>query len=104
MKPARVDFESILLGELWAYGPAENAECWGEMVFLRFGRIFGYQNANENSWDLKSGALRLKNKNGEPTSVYERLSMHAGRPRLLGRSLLTPGAIFRLDMIENGSG
>ena len=100
MKLTRTNLDRLLLGDVRAFGPAENDECWGRMVFLPFGRTFGYDNPNEYSWDFKSGALRLLRRDGEPTSVYESITMHNGRPRMLGRSLLSPGSIFRLERMD----
>jgi hypothetical protein len=73
---------------------------WGHMVFLPFGRTFGYHNANEHGWDFKSGALRLIRNDGEPTSVYDNVTTTNGRPRLVGKSLLSPGSIFRLERMD----
>ncbi len=100
MKLTRVNCERILFGNVWVFGPAESEESWGKMVFLSYGRIFGYDNANEYGWDFKSSALRLTRKDGEPTSIYESYTMVSGRPRMLGRSILSPGSIFRLERLD----
>jgi hypothetical protein len=97
MKLTRTNLDRVLFGDVWAFGPAETDEAWGKMVFLPNGRIFGYDNPNEYSWDFKSGALRLRRKDGEPTSIYDSVTTHNSRPRMLGRSLLSPGSIFRLE-------
>jgi hypothetical protein len=70
------------------------------MVFLPYGRTFGYDHPNEYGWDFKAGALRLKRRDGEPTSIYERVMTKDGRPILFGRSLLSPGSIFRLERMD----
>jgi len=100
MKLSRTTIERVLFGDVWAFGPAETDESWGKMVFLLSGRIFGYDNPNEYGWDFKSGTLRLRRKDGEPTSIYESVTTHNGRPRMLGRSLLSPGSIFRLERMD----
>jgi hypothetical protein len=100
MKITRANLDRLLLGDVWAFGPAESDDTWGTMVFLPSGRIFGYNNPNEYGWDFKGSALRLKRKDGEPTSIYESYTMHNGRPRMLGRSILSPGSIFRLERMD----
>ncbi len=100
MKITRSNLDRLLLGDVWAFGPAESDEIWGKMVFLPFGRIFGYDNPNEYGWDFKSGAVRLLRRDGEPTSTYSSFTLHAGRPRMLGQSLLSPGSIFRLERMD----
>jgi hypothetical protein len=100
MKLTRVTVDRLILGDVWAFGPAENDECWGRMVFLPYGRIFGYDNPNEYGWDFKAGALRLKRRDGEPTSVYVRVMTRDSRPLLLGQSLLSPGSVYRLERLD----
>src|SRR5579871_3592318 len=100
MKLTRSNLDRLLFGDVWAFGPAENDEFWGKMVFLPSGRIFGYDNPNEYSWSFKAGALRLLRKDGEPTSIYESVTTSNGRPRMLGRSLLSPGSVFRLERLD----
>jgi hypothetical protein len=100
MKITRASLDRLILGDVWIFGPAESDECWGKMVFLPYGRTFGYDNPNEHAWDFKAGALRLKRKDGEPTSIYDNVVTHNSRPRLFGKSLLSPGSVFRLERID----
>jgi hypothetical protein len=103
MKLTRVTVDRLILGDVWLFGPADSDDCWGRMMFLPYGRIFGYDNPNEYGWDFKAGTLRLKRKDGEATSVYGKVTMDDGRLSLLGRSLLSPGSFYRLERLEAGS-
>lgn len=100
MKLTRANLDRLILGDVWAFGPAESDECWGKIVFLPYGRTFGYDHPNEYGWDFKAGTLRLKRKDGEPTSVYDNVVVNNSRPRLFGKSLLSPGSVFRLERMD----
>lgn len=82
---------------IWRYMTAGGAIVSDSMRFMDDGRIVGYEHPNEKGWKLAAGVLRLLDRAGDATALFDIDATRSGLLTLQGRSLLGTGQSLYLQ-------
>ncbi|HKW82908.1 MAG TPA: hypothetical protein VJN68_04075, partial [Burkholderiaceae bacterium] len=90
-EPAAADFGlDELLARRWRFLRADGSVIAHSVRLLPDGRIEGHVHPNESGWRIEQGLLMIVGRDGQATTMFERLERDGERLRIVGRFVLAP--------------